>query len=93
MDQTRKLGEVRLRGVKAAPTDIVGEVNNGWPVLAAAGDRAKVAREVGDALGMDEVVAEVLPAQKLEMVRAEQEAVARIPPGGRSPSAARCSDA
>ena len=43
MDQTRKLGEVRLRGVKAAPTDIVGEVNNGWPVLAAAGDRAKVA--------------------------------------------------
>ena len=38
------------------------------------GDRAKVAREVGDALGMDEVVAEVLPAQKLEMVRAEQAA-------------------
>jgi alkylation response protein AidB-like acyl-CoA dehydrogenase len=43
MDQTRKLGEVRLRGVKAAPMDIVGEVNNGWSVLAAAGDRAKVA--------------------------------------------------
>jgi heavy metal translocating P-type ATPase len=38
------------------------------------GDRANVAREVGDALGMDEVVAEVLPAQKLEMVRAEQAA-------------------
>jgi heavy metal translocating P-type ATPase len=38
------------------------------------GDRAKVAREVGDALGMDEVVAEVLPAQKLEVVRAEQAA-------------------
>jgi Zn2+/Cd2+-exporting ATPase len=38
------------------------------------GDRAAVAREVGAALGMDEVVAEVLPAQKLEMVRAEQAA-------------------
>jgi heavy metal translocating P-type ATPase len=38
------------------------------------GDRATTARRVGDALGMDEVVAEVLPAQKLEMVRAEQAA-------------------
>jgi heavy metal translocating P-type ATPase len=38
------------------------------------GDRAAVAREVGAALGMDDVVAEVLPAQKLEMVRAEQSA-------------------
>jgi Cd2+/Zn2+-exporting ATPase len=38
------------------------------------GDRAAAAREVGAALGMDEVVAEVLPAQKLEMVRAEQAA-------------------
>src|ERR1700674_3932510 len=38
------------------------------------GDRAAVAREVGDALGMDEVIAEVLPAQKLEVVRAEQAA-------------------
>src|SRR5580704_9473862 len=38
------------------------------------GDRATVAREVGDALGMDEVVAEVLPAQKLDVVRAEQAA-------------------
>jgi cation-transporting P-type ATPase A/B len=38
------------------------------------GDKAKVAREVGEALGMDEVVAEVLPAQKLEVVRAEQSA-------------------
>ena len=36
------------------------------------GDRAAAAREVGDALGMDEVIAEVLPAQKLEVVRAEQ---------------------
>jgi Zn2+/Cd2+-exporting ATPase len=38
------------------------------------GDRAKVANEVGAALGMDEVVAEVLPAQKLEVVRGEQSA-------------------
>ena len=38
------------------------------------GDRAGVAREVGAALGMDHVIAEVLPAQKLEVVRAEQAA-------------------
>jgi Cd2+/Zn2+-exporting ATPase len=38
------------------------------------GDRAAVAQEVGEALGMDDVVAEVLPAQKLEVVRAEQSA-------------------
>jgi P-type E1-E2 ATPase len=36
------------------------------------GDRMAVAREVGDALGMDEVIGEVLPAQKLDVVRAEQ---------------------
>lgn len=36
------------------------------------GDRAAVAREVGNALGMDEVIAEVLPSQKLDVVRAEQ---------------------
>jgi heavy metal translocating P-type ATPase len=36
------------------------------------GDRAGIAREIGAALGMDDVVAEVLPAQKLEVVRAEQ---------------------
>jgi P-type E1-E2 ATPase len=38
------------------------------------GDRAAAAKEVGEALGMDKVVAEVLPAQKLEVVRAEQAA-------------------
>jgi heavy metal translocating P-type ATPase len=38
------------------------------------GDRAAAAHDVGRALGMDEVVAEVLPAQKLEVVRAEQAA-------------------
>lgn len=38
------------------------------------GDWAATAQEVGEALGMDQVVAEVLPAQKLEIVRAEQAA-------------------
>jgi P-type E1-E2 ATPase len=38
------------------------------------GDRIAVAREVGAVLGMNEVVAEVLPAQKLDVVRAEQAA-------------------
>ena len=38
------------------------------------GDRAAAASEVGNTLGMDDVVAEVLPAQKLEVVRAEQAA-------------------
>ena len=36
------------------------------------GDKSAVARKVGDALGVDQVVAEVLPAQKLDVVRAEQ---------------------
>ncbi len=43
MDQTRKLGAVAMRGVKASAADVVGEVNHGWPVLEAAIDRAKVA--------------------------------------------------
>jgi P-type E1-E2 ATPase len=38
------------------------------------GDRAVAARAVGAALGMNDVVAEVLPAQKLDVVRAEQAA-------------------
>jgi heavy metal translocating P-type ATPase len=38
------------------------------------GDRAAAAREIGDALGIDAVIAEVLPQQKLETVRAEQAA-------------------
>jgi heavy metal translocating P-type ATPase len=36
------------------------------------GDRAAAAREVGAALGVDEVIAEVLPAQKLDVIRAHQ---------------------
>jgi heavy metal translocating P-type ATPase len=43
-------------------------------MLLLTGDRAAAAKEVGEALGMDDVVAEVLPAQKLEVVRAEQAA-------------------
>jgi P-type E1-E2 ATPase len=38
------------------------------------GDRATAARAVGEVLGMDQVIAEVLPAQKLEVVKAEQAA-------------------
>jgi P-type E1-E2 ATPase len=41
-------------------------------MLLLTGDRAAVANEVGLALGMDEVIADVLPDQKLEVVRAEQ---------------------
>ncbi|MEI9936622.1 MAG: cation-translocating P-type ATPase [Pseudomonadota bacterium] len=41
-------------------------------IILLTGDRAAAAREVGDGLGVDEVVAEVLPARKLEVVRAEQ---------------------
>jgi P-type E1-E2 ATPase len=36
------------------------------------GDREAAARQVGEALGMDRVVAEVLPSEKLDVVRAEQ---------------------
>jgi Zn2+/Cd2+-exporting ATPase len=38
------------------------------------GDRKATALEVGEALGFDHVIAEVLPAQKLEVVREEQAA-------------------
>ena len=38
------------------------------------GDRAAAAQEAGALLGVDEVIAEVLPAQKLEVVRAQQAA-------------------
>jgi P-type E1-E2 ATPase len=43
-------------------------------VILLTGDRAGAAREVGEALGVDQVIAEVLPAQKLEVVHAEQAA-------------------
>ena len=41
-------------------------------VVLLTGDRAAVAREVGEALGVDKVIADVLPAEKLEVVRTEQ---------------------
>jgi Cd2+/Zn2+-exporting ATPase len=41
-------------------------------VILLTGDRAAVAQEAGGLLGVDEVIAEVLPAQKLEVVRAQQ---------------------
>ncbi|HEY3091874.1 MAG TPA: HAD-IC family P-type ATPase [Vicinamibacterales bacterium] len=43
-------------------------------LILATGDRATAAREVGEMLGVDEVVADVLPAQQLEVVRAKQAA-------------------
>jgi alkylation response protein AidB-like acyl-CoA dehydrogenase len=42
MDQTRKLSEVTFTGVKAAATDVVGEVGAGWKTLAELIDRGKV---------------------------------------------------
>ncbi|MEM9458147.1 MAG: cation-translocating P-type ATPase [Myxococcota bacterium] len=42
------------------------------------GDRRDVAERIGEQLGMDEVVAEVLPSGKLEIVRREQEAGHRV---------------
>jgi Cd2+/Zn2+-exporting ATPase/Cu+-exporting ATPase len=43
-------------------------------ILLLTGDRASVAVEVGEALGVDEVIADVLPEGKLEIVRREQAA-------------------
>lgn len=43
MDQTRKLAAVSFQGVKASAGDVLGEVDRGWPVLAAVIDRGKVA--------------------------------------------------
>jgi heavy metal translocating P-type ATPase len=43
-------------------------------VILLTGDRRRVAIEVGETLGVDEVIAEVLPAQKLDVVRREQAA-------------------
>jgi len=54
------LGEMRALGIER--------------LVLLTGDRTAIAREVGNALGVDDVVAEVLPAQKLEVVRAEQAA-------------------
>ena len=42
MDRTRKLSEVRFDNLKVSKNDVVGEVGGGWPLLAAALDRARV---------------------------------------------------
>jgi alkylation response protein AidB-like acyl-CoA dehydrogenase len=42
MDQTRKLTELKLSGVKAGADDIVGKVAEGWKTLAEVLDRGKV---------------------------------------------------
>jgi heavy metal translocating P-type ATPase len=61
------------RGEARAALEAMRALGVGRMVLLT-GDRAAAAREVGTALGMDQVIAEVLPAQKLEVVRAEQAA-------------------
>jgi alkylation response protein AidB-like acyl-CoA dehydrogenase len=42
MDQTRKLSEVRLAGVRASSADVIGRVGDGWEILSAVIDRGKV---------------------------------------------------
>jgi alkylation response protein AidB-like acyl-CoA dehydrogenase len=42
MDQTRKLAEIKFSNVVAAKADVLGEVGQGWPLLAAVLDRGKV---------------------------------------------------
>jgi len=64
-DQPRKEAHDALAAMRALGID---------RLVLLTGDRLAVAREVGEVLGMDEVVAEVLPAQKLDVVRAEQSA-------------------
>jgi P-type E1-E2 ATPase len=47
-------------------------------ILLLTGDRESVASRIGEELGLDEVVAEVLPEEKLEIVRREQAAGRRV---------------
>ena len=73
----RCLGSIVLRDQpRAEARDALAEMRTLGidRLLLLTGDRAAAANEVGAALGVDEVVAEVLPAQKLEVVRAEQAA-------------------
>lgn len=65
MDQPRSEAREAIAGMRALGIH---------RMILLTGDRASVAHEVGEALGMDQVIAEVLPAQKLEVVRAEQAA-------------------
>ena len=43
-------------------------------IILLTGDRAAAAREIGDALGIDGVISEVLPSDKFDVVRAQQAA-------------------
>ena len=73
----RYLGRLVLRDLpRAEARDALGAMRDlGFDRLVLlTGDKADIAAEVGEALGMDHVIAEVLPAQKLEVVRAEQAA-------------------
>jgi len=73
----RYLGRIGFRDLpRAEAREALGEMRRLGidRLVLLTGDKAGIARAVGDALGMDEVVAEVLPAQKLELVRAEQAA-------------------
>ncbi len=42
MDQTRKLSEVKLEGVRATADEVIGAVGDGWKTLGATLDRGKV---------------------------------------------------
>jgi Cu+-exporting ATPase len=70
---------------KEEAKDIVEELRrNGVRVMMITGDNARTAKTVGDALGVDEVLAEVLPADKSEAVKklqGESEAVAMVGDG------------
>jgi P-type E1-E2 ATPase len=76
-DGSRLLGRIRFadtaRPEARAALDAMRDLGITRLVLLT-GDRADVAARVGEILGADEVVAEVLPAQKLDVVRAEQAA-------------------
>jgi alkylation response protein AidB-like acyl-CoA dehydrogenase len=56
MDQTRKLGAVLMRGVKASAADVVGEVNSGWPVLETTVEYTKVREQFGRPIGSFQAV-------------------------------------
>ena len=71
------LGRIRLRDQPRAEARQALDAMRALGVtrlILLTGDRKATADAVGDVLGVDEVIAEVLPAQKLEVVRAEQAA-------------------
>lgn len=73
----RCLGQVILEDKPRAEAREALEAMRGLGIsrlILLTGDRQATAQLVGSALNVDQIVAEVLPAQKLEVVRAEQEA-------------------